>query len=354
MGPLDPTRGGCGPTSRRAFLHVGYSGLVGIGLPGLLAARAAAATGSNSGRARSVIVILLSGGLGQHDSFDMKPEAPDGIRGEFKPIDTAVPGIRICEHLPGLAARIGRLAIVRSMSHPEGNHLVAVHRVLTGHPSNPRGAERPRSGGVARRLPLLRGRARPAPPPERRHPERRGPADPPGRGAAHLAGPGRRLPRAPARPLAAPPRPESPRGPRRQPRPARRARPRRGSIAAATCWASPPCRRPATPSSISRTPLSPCSATAAWAGRWISIARTRGSSTATAGTSSAGRCSSRGGWSRPACRSCRRRWGSSRPGTPTSPTSPDSATTSCLRWIGRSRPCSTTSRSAACSTRRWW
>jgi hypothetical protein len=87
-----------------------------------------------------VIVILLSGGLGQHDSFDMKPEAPDKIRGEFKPIDTVVPGIQICEHLPRLAARADRLAIVRSMSHPEGNHLVAVHRVLTGHPSNPRGA----------------------------------------------------------------------------------------------------------------------------------------------------------------------------------------------------------------------
>jgi hypothetical protein len=70
----------------------------------------------------------------------MKPDAPEGIRGEFKPIQTAVPGIRICEHLPGLAARAGRLAIVRSMAHPEGNHLLAVHRVLTGHASNPRGA----------------------------------------------------------------------------------------------------------------------------------------------------------------------------------------------------------------------
>jgi hypothetical protein len=113
---------------------------LGLGLPGLLAAREATRDGNNSGRARSVIVILLSGGLGQHDSFDMKPDAPEGIRGEFKPIDTAVPGIRICEHLPGLAARTPRLAIVRSMSHPEGNHLVAVHRVLTGQPSNPRGA----------------------------------------------------------------------------------------------------------------------------------------------------------------------------------------------------------------------
>jgi hypothetical protein len=87
-----------------------------------------------------VVVILLSGGLGQHDSFDMKPDAPEGIRGEFRPIATAVPGIDMCEHLPLLAARAQRLAIVRTMSHPEGNHLVAVHRVLTGHPSNPRGA----------------------------------------------------------------------------------------------------------------------------------------------------------------------------------------------------------------------
>jgi hypothetical protein len=127
--------------TRRRFVQVGYSGLLGMGLPGLLAARSSAAAGGRAtGRARSVVVILLSGGLGQHDSFDLKPEAPDKIRGEFKPIDTAVPGTRFCEHLPRLAARADRLAVVRSMSHPEGNHLVAVHRVLTGHPSNPRGA----------------------------------------------------------------------------------------------------------------------------------------------------------------------------------------------------------------------
>ncbi len=129
-----------GQIARRTFLQVGYSGLLGLGLPSVLAAREAKTAKLTTGRAKSVIVILLSGGLGQHDSFDMKPEAPEGIRGEFKPIDTAVPGIRMCEHLPGLAARADRLAIVRSMSHPEGNHLVAVHHVLTGHPSSPRGA----------------------------------------------------------------------------------------------------------------------------------------------------------------------------------------------------------------------
>ncbi len=138
VGPKHPLDG---RMTRRGFIQVGYSGLLGMGLPGLLAARSSAGTGrQGTGRARSVIVILLSGGLGQHDSFDMKPEATDRFRGEFKPIDTAVPGIRVCEHLPRLAARADRLAIVRSMSHPEGNHLVAVHRVLTGQPSNPRGA----------------------------------------------------------------------------------------------------------------------------------------------------------------------------------------------------------------------
>ena len=127
--------------TRRGFLQVGYSGLLGLGLPGLFAARSqAAASTIRVGRAKSVIVILLSGGLGQHDSFDMKPEAPDKIRSDFSPISTDVPGIEVCEHLPLLAARASRLAIVRTMSHPEGNHLVATHRVLTGHPSSPRGA----------------------------------------------------------------------------------------------------------------------------------------------------------------------------------------------------------------------
>lgn len=128
--------------TRRGFVQVGGSGLLGVGLPGLLAARNVRGSEGRkpAGRAKSVIVILLSGGLGQHDSFDMKPEAPDKVRGEFKPIATAVPGIQFCEHLPRLAARANQLAVVRSMSHPEGNHLVAVHRVLTGQPSTPRGA----------------------------------------------------------------------------------------------------------------------------------------------------------------------------------------------------------------------
>jgi hypothetical protein len=62
----------------------------------------------------------------------MKPGAPDGIRGEFQPIDTNVAGLRICEHLPELARRADRWAVVRSMSHPNTNHLNATHQILTG------------------------------------------------------------------------------------------------------------------------------------------------------------------------------------------------------------------------------
>lgn len=80
-----------------------------------------------------MILVFLTGGLSHLDSLDMKPNTPDGIRGEFRPIETAVPGIHICEHLPQLAARADRLAIVRSLSHHYTNHLNATHEVLTGH-----------------------------------------------------------------------------------------------------------------------------------------------------------------------------------------------------------------------------
>jgi hypothetical protein len=118
--------------ARREFLQVGFSGVCGLGLPGLLAARASAGVGS-APRARSMILVFLSGGLSHIDSFDMKPGAPEGIRGEFQPIDTTAAGVRVCEHLPGLAARADKWAVVRSMSHPQTNHLNATHQVLTGH-----------------------------------------------------------------------------------------------------------------------------------------------------------------------------------------------------------------------------
>ncbi|MFM7129217.1 MAG: DUF1501 domain-containing protein, partial [bacterium] len=126
---------------RRNFIQAGACGFLGLNLPTLLAAKSqSGSAGRITGKPKSVIFIMMSGGLGQLDSFDMKPEAPEALRGEFKPIQTRTPGIAICEHLPMLADRMDRLAIVRSMSHPQGNHLEAMHRILTGHPSVPRGA----------------------------------------------------------------------------------------------------------------------------------------------------------------------------------------------------------------------
>ncbi|HEV3024929.1 MAG TPA: DUF1501 domain-containing protein [Pirellulales bacterium] len=122
--------------SRRELLQVGYSGLLGIGLPTLARTKAAAAASPSNGQAaspsKSVILVFLTGAPSHHDTFDLKLEAPAEVRGEFQPIATSVPGTYICEHLPLLAARAQRYAIVRSLSHRENNHLVATHHVLTG------------------------------------------------------------------------------------------------------------------------------------------------------------------------------------------------------------------------------
>ena len=120
---------------RREFLQVGFSGFLGMGLSSLVAGRAqAAAKGTvEMPRAKSIILVFLTGAPSHIDTFDMKPAAPEAIRGEFRPIATNVPGISISEHLPRLAAMADRLAIVRSMSHSNLNHLNATHWVLTGH-----------------------------------------------------------------------------------------------------------------------------------------------------------------------------------------------------------------------------
>lgn len=119
--------------TRRSALQIGYSGLLGVGLPGLLAGRrrAAAATPAPA-PPRSLIIIFLTGAASHHDTFDMKPQAPDGIRGEFQPIATSLPGYAICEHLPQLAARAHKYAVIRSLSHADNNHLMSTHYVLTG------------------------------------------------------------------------------------------------------------------------------------------------------------------------------------------------------------------------------
>jgi Protein of unknown function (DUF1501) len=119
--------------NRRELLQVGYSGLLGLGLASLPAAAARTSTGRGARKPKSVIIVYLTGAPSHIDTFDLKPDAPPEVRGEFKPIATKVPGLHVGEHLPHLAARADKYAIVRTLSHRENNHLVATHHVLTGY-----------------------------------------------------------------------------------------------------------------------------------------------------------------------------------------------------------------------------
>ncbi len=126
---------------RRTALQIGACGILGLGINHLSGLRqATAAAGQQpSGTAKKCIFIFLSGGLAQHDSFDMKPSAPDSIRGEFQPRPTNTPGLQICEHLPLLAARSERWALCRSLTHGSNEHSAAHHIMLTGHSALPTG-----------------------------------------------------------------------------------------------------------------------------------------------------------------------------------------------------------------------
>ena len=135
---------------RREFLRAGAAGLFGLGLPDVLRA----AGGAKPRRAKACIVLFMWGGPAQQDTWDLKPDAPDAYRGEFKPIATAVPGLRISEHLPRLARRAGDLCLIRSMTHPDVDHLTATHQLLTGKPApaGPLADDWPNYGAVLSKL----------------------------------------------------------------------------------------------------------------------------------------------------------------------------------------------------------
>jgi hypothetical protein len=120
-----------GPRStRRDFLKLALGG-VGLSLPAFLQQT----QGSTSIRtARSCIVLYCWGGMSHHETWDTKPDAPVQYRGEFRPIATAVPGIRIGEHLPRLAQHTDKLAIIRSMHHRSSAHGKGMYWNITGHP----------------------------------------------------------------------------------------------------------------------------------------------------------------------------------------------------------------------------
>lgn len=121
---------------RRHLLQLGQSGLLGLGLGSFInstSARAGVGNNEIRSRAKSLIIVFCTGAISHHDTFDMKPDAPLEIRGEFNPIQTPIPGTVICEHLPKLASRAHKYALIRSLSHKDNNHLMSTHHVLTGH-----------------------------------------------------------------------------------------------------------------------------------------------------------------------------------------------------------------------------
>lgn len=120
----------CNGPSRREFLRVGGASLLGLGLPDLL--RAEESRGGVPPRAKSMILVFLEGGPSHIDTWDMKPDAPESIRGEFRPIPTSAPGVLFCEHLPMLARQAHHLALVRSVHHRIGDHNAGAYYCLTG------------------------------------------------------------------------------------------------------------------------------------------------------------------------------------------------------------------------------
>ncbi|WP_298865822.1 DUF1501 domain-containing protein [uncultured Gimesia sp.] len=143
--------------SRRTAIEVGSVSLLGFGINHLDALRAKAAAPTKHKTAKSCIFIFLSGGMSQHETFDMKPEASSEVRGEFDPISTKIPGLQISEHLPMLAQRSHLWSVCRTLAHGTNDHSLGHHIMLTGrsgkpigfNPSRPMSTDHPSIAAIA-------------------------------------------------------------------------------------------------------------------------------------------------------------------------------------------------------------
>ncbi len=139
----------CDGITRRQLMRVGALSAFGLSMPGLLKAHADDKTPAPK-QEMACILLWMGGGPSQIDTFDPKPNAPQEVRGAFKPIGTNIAGIQICEHLPTLAKQMDKFSIIRSVTSPDGNHETATHYLLTGYPFNP-AVEYPAYGSVIAR-----------------------------------------------------------------------------------------------------------------------------------------------------------------------------------------------------------
>ena len=118
---------------RRTLIKAGALSTFGLALPDLLQFQhEAQAEAAGGGRAKSCILLYMTGGPAQQETFDVKSFANDGYRGEFSAIPTSVAGVEVCEHLPMLAKNAHRYSVIRSTFHNSGTHGVGVHYNLTG------------------------------------------------------------------------------------------------------------------------------------------------------------------------------------------------------------------------------
>jgi hypothetical protein len=144
----------CEGVGRRDFLQFGSAGLLGLSLPNLLRSEARAAKGTETAvapKAKSVILVWLSGGPATIDMWDNKPEAPEGIRGEFKSINTKAAGVQFSEHLPKMAAVADKISVVRSLAHTIPSHSPGTVFMTTG--NKPTAAiQYPSMGSLAAKL----------------------------------------------------------------------------------------------------------------------------------------------------------------------------------------------------------
>jgi hypothetical protein len=130
----------CDGHGRRQFLKIGGLALGGMALPQILRAEQQSQTSSGSGLShKAIIMIYLSGGPSHQDMYDLKMDAPREIRGSFQPIQTNVPGIEICEHMPRLAKMMDKFAIIRSLYGGPDQH--ASDMCLSGYPIGPGGRQ---------------------------------------------------------------------------------------------------------------------------------------------------------------------------------------------------------------------